>query len=357
MTLSRYNPDGTLDTTFGTGGTVSIAFNGGILDAADDVAIQPDGRIVVVGFTRVGTQDDFGLARFNANGSPDVTFGTNGKVSTDFAGSADRAWAVLVQTDGRLVVAGHAVTPSPTGGGNDFAVARYTAAGALDTTFGVGGKVTTDIAGRTDLAFAARLQPDGKIVVAGRVADGGADNPDVGLVRYDFDGSLDATFGTGGIVRIDLNGDWDEASDLVLQADGTIVVSVQALIGSSFSFAVARFESDGHLDPSFGTLGLSTVTFSTLSDFARAIAVQDDGTIVVVGQSSNLSNGDVALARLRTDGTLDTDFGTGGKVTADFFGSIDSGQAVAIQADGGILVAGAANNGASVGLALLRVLQ
>ena len=216
----------------------------------------------------------------------------------------------------------------------------------------------TNIAGRTDLAFAARLQPDEKIVVAGRVADGGGDTPDVGLVRYNVDGSLDSTFGTNGIVRIDLTttGDWDEASDLALQADGKIIVSVQILVGSSFAFGAARFEADGHLDPSFGTGGLATVTFSSLNDFARGVAVQDDGKIVLAGQSANLMNPDVALARLTTGGALDSAFGSGGRVTVDFFGSIDNGQAVAIQPDGRILVAGAARNGTIVGLAMIRVL-
>jgi uncharacterized delta-60 repeat protein len=237
-------------------------------------------------------------------------------------------------------------------------VARYTNAGTLDPTFGTGGKVMTNIAGRTDLGFAARLQSDGKIVVTGRVADGGGDTPDVGLVRYNVDGTLDTTFGANGIVRVDLTttGNWDEASDLAVQVDGRIVVSVQILVGNSFAFGVARFNGDGRLDPSFGTGGLTTVTFSSLNDLARGIAVQEDGKIVVAGQSANLMHPDVAMARLTTGGALDPAFGNGGRVAVDFFGSIDNGQAVAIQADGRILVAGAARNGTTVGLGLIRVL-
>ena len=237
-------------------------------------------------------------------------------------------------------------------------MARYASTGALDPTFGTGGKVMTNIAGRTDLAFATRLQRDEKIVVTGRVADGGGDPPDVGVARYNVDGSLDSTFGTNGILRIDLTttGDWDEASDLALQADGKIIVSVQILVGSSFAFGAARFEADGHIDPSFGTGGLATVTFSSLNDFAHGVAVQDDGKIVVAGQSANLMNSDVALTRLTTGGALDSAFGSGGRVTVDFFGSIDNGQAVAIQPDGRILVAGAARNGTMIGLAMICVL-
>ena len=357
LKLVRYSPDGTIDASFGTAGTATVLFNGGLLDAADDIAIQPDSRIVVVGITRVGTQDDFAVARFNPDGTPDVSFGINGTVSTDFAGSTDRAWAVVIEADGRIIVAGHAA--SPAAGDNDFAVARYLSTGALDPAFGAGGKVMTDIAGRTDLAFAARLQADDKIVVTGRVADGGGDTPDVGLVRYNVDGSLDTTFGANGIVRVDFatTGDWDEASDLALQPDGKIVVSVQILVGASFAFGVARFEADGHPDSSFGNGGLATVTFSSLNDFTRGVAVQEDGKIVVAGQSANLMNPDVAVARLTAGGALDPDFGNGGTLTVDFFGSIDNGQALAIQPDGRILVAGAARNGTTVGLAMIRVQQ
>jgi uncharacterized delta-60 repeat protein len=119
---------------------------------------------------------------------------------------------------------------------------------------------------------------------------------------------------------------------------------------------VARFNGDGRLDPSFGTGGLTTVTFSSLNDFARGIAVQEDGKILVAGQSANLMNPDVAMARLTTAGGLDPAFGSGGKVAVDFFGSIDNGQAVAIQPDGKLLVAGAARNGTAVGLGLIRLL-
>lgn len=111
--LARHNTDGSPDTSFGAGGQVSIVFNGGVLDAAQALAIQADGKIVVVGFTRVGTSDDFAVARHDANGTLDASFGAGGKASVDFSGSVDKAWAVLIQTDGSIVVAGHANNNSP----------------------------------------------------------------------------------------------------------------------------------------------------------------------------------------------------------------------------------------------------
>jgi uncharacterized delta-60 repeat protein len=357
LTMARYGGDGRLDAGFGTGGVVAIAFNGGLLDVADGVTVQPDGKIVVVGVTRVGAQDDFAVARYDTQGNLDPSFGTGGKVSTDFAGSFDRAWAVRIQPDAKIVVAGHATTPSVLGGDNDFAVARYTSTGALDASFGTGGKVTTDIAGRTDLAYAAVLQTDGKIVVAGRVAESGGADPDVGLVRYSADGSPDMSFGTMGIVRKDLSpGNWDEASDLALQPDGKLVVSIQAVVGTTFAFAVARFNGDGMLDSGFGTSGLATVAFSTQNDTARAVALQADNKIVVVGQSSNLMGPDFGVARFDAAGALDGTFGDGGKLKVDFFGASDGAECVAVQPDGRIVVAGFARNGASTGLGLARVL-
>jgi uncharacterized delta-60 repeat protein len=355
-TLARYNTDGTLDATFGTAGAVTIVF-GGVQDAAQGVALQPDGKIVVVGSTRTGTRDDFALARYNADGSLDTGFGTAGRVSTDFNGFADKAWAVLVQNDGGIIVAGHAATATPLGADNDFAVARYTSAGALDTTFGTGGKATTNVAGGTDLAYAAALQPDGKIVVAGRVADGGAANPDVGLVRYNTDGTPDPDFGDAGVVRADLTaGNWDEASAVAVQPDGKLVVAVPAFVVASFDFLVARFDASGDLDGTFGSSGLATTSFSSGSDYARELALQSDGKIVVVGQTAaGPAITDMAVARYTAGGSLDPAFGNGGKVTVDFFGSSDGAECVALQPDGKIVVGGFARNGSSTGLGMIRL--
>ncbi len=319
------------------------------------MTIQPDGRILVVGETRVGAQDDFAVNRYLTDGSLDTSFGGDGKVSTDFGGAVDRAYAALVQPDGRIVVAGHAAVPTPLGPDNDFAVARYTGAGALDGSFGGDGRVSLNIGGRTDLAYAAALQPDGRILVAGRVADGGGDNPDIGVVRLDSDGGLDASFGDGGVVRTDF-GSWDEASDIALQTDGRILVATQSVVVGNFVLAVARYGADGDIDSGFGTGGLATAALSTLGDYAREVAVQADGRIVLVGQTSNLMLPDFAIARFGADGELDPGFDGDGMLGLDFFGSFDGAECVAIQPDGKIVAAGFARNGTATGLGMVRLL-
>ncbi len=191
------------------------------------------------------------VARFEPNGAPDVTFGTGGKASVGFSTGTDKAWSALIQSDGAIVVAGHAGVTSPLGPDNDFAVARFTPEGRLDTSFGDGGKVTSNIAGRTDLAVAAALQPDGKIVLAGRVT--GTSVEDCGLARYTIEGKLDDDFGDGGIVRghMSVTTFGDQVADVAIQGDGKILVAGSATTpsgataGLSFGFALARFRSDG----------------------------------------------------------------------------------------------------------------
>ncbi len=171
--VARYNAGGILDTSFGTGGKVTTNFGGD--DRGFSVALQDDGKIVVAGTKFAGGSGDFALARYNAAGSLDATFGTGGKVTTNFGGY-DRGLSVAIQSDGMIVAAG----TSPGGGSADFALARYNAIGALDTTFGTGGKVTTDFGGNDDVR-SVTIQSNGKIVVVG---NNGGGSPDFALARY-----------------------------------------------------------------------------------------------------------------------------------------------------------------------------
>jgi uncharacterized delta-60 repeat protein len=171
--LARFNSDGTLDISFGAGGKVTTDFTGGY-DYANSLAVQRDGKIVVAGVSN----NDFALARYNSNGKLDTGFGVGGKVTTDFAEYFDWARAVAVQSNGKIVVAGQAGIGNPYG---EFGLARYNSDGALDTGFGAGGKVVTDFAGSNDFAFSVAVQPDGKIVAAGFADIGGT-----GYDRLDF---------------------------------------------------------------------------------------------------------------------------------------------------------------------------
>ena len=258
---------------------------------------------------------------------------------------------MAVQPDGRLVVAGQA---SLAFGVVDFAVARYETNGVPDGTFGTAGKVTTDIAGKTDLLAAMVLQPDGRIVVVGRVAPDGGSDPDTGVVRYEASGLPDESFGTHGILRLPLSS-WDEATGVVLQPDGKLLVSVESVVGVTFDFVVARLTTVGALDTTFGSGGIASTDFTGDHDVVNGLALQVDGSIVLVGQSSNINAPDFGLVRFTSTGALDTGFGTGGKFTLDFFGASDAATCVAIQTDGRILVGGFARNGTTTGLGLVRI--
>jgi len=359
--LTRYGTDGRLDQSFGTNGEAPLVFSG-VSITGQGLAIQTDDRIVVVGSTLVGFSDDFAVARFDPNGAPDLTFGTNGKASVGFGTGTDRAWSALIQSDGAIVVAGHASLSSPLGPDNDFAVARFTPQGQIDASFGDGGKVTTNIAGRTDLAVAAALQPDGKIVLAGRVAESSG-GEDIALARYRTDGQLDPDFGEGGIARLHMSVSsfGDQVAAVMIHQDDTILIAGSATApsaatsGASSAFALARFKSDGQPDENFGDSGVVKTLFTALDDIGRALALDADGRIVVVGQSSNRLNSNFAVARYQPDGTPDSSFGDGGKVMVDFFGSFDNATCVAIQPDGKILAGGSARNVTTTVLGLVRL--
>jgi uncharacterized delta-60 repeat protein len=291
FTLVRYNPDGTLDTSFGTGGTVTTDFPGG--GDANALAVQADGKLVAAGSTEFFAVD-FAVARYNPDGSLDTSFGTGGQVVTDVDGT-DRASALALQ-GGKLVAGG--LSFSATAGTNgDFGLVRYNPDGTLDTSFGAGGKVTTDFVGFTDWAFALAVQ-GGKLVAAGRAGFEG--NDDFGLVRYNADGSLDPSFGAGGKVTTDFaraGGSFDEARALVVQGSKLVAAGN---VGPFFDFGLARYKADGTLDRSFGSGGKVTTNFAGQTDEAFGLAVQADGRLVAAGfMLSEFGEMDFALARYR----------------------------------------------------------
>jgi uncharacterized delta-60 repeat protein len=223
---------GTLDASFGTGGTVTTDFAGSG-DGAAAIAVQPDGKLVAAGGATINGQIDFALARYNSNGTLDTSFGTGGRVTTDFGGRYERATSVAVQWDGKIVVAGGAVINVY----NDFALARYHSDGTLDTNFGTGGKVITNFGEVSAQAYSVAVLPDGKIVVAGEANIDGGD--DFALVRYTSNGTLDDNFGTGGKVTTDFGlrdqgFSYANAYSVAVQPADRIVVAGEAFIGSGY---------------------------------------------------------------------------------------------------------------------------
>ena len=354
--LAHYDSSGTLDTSFGTGGKVTTAFDfPGNFDRVFTVVPQPDGKFVAVGSTVMNPFANFALARFNANGTLDASFGTGGIVTTGFGVSAE-ATSAAVQADGKIVAAGFANLD----GAHDFALVRYNSNGTLDASFGTGGKVTTAFLSQgfsEAQANSVAVQPDGRIVAAGNAMVGGAF--DFALARYNSNGTLDASFGTGGRVTTDFAGANDQAESVAVQPDGRIIAAGAAglFINRGFDFALARYNSNGTLDTSFGTSGKVTTDFAGANDVPSepsAIALQGDGKIVVVGQTLVGGFSDFALVCFNSNGTLDASFGTGGKVTTNFASADDVPFSVAVQPDGNIVVAGGATINGRADFALAR---
>jgi uncharacterized delta-60 repeat protein len=336
---------GSLDGTFGTNGKVTTDFGAGN-DRGQSVGIQPDGKTIVAGHSSNGSDFDFALARYNTDGALDNSFSVDGKVTTDFGTDPDRGQAVAIQPDGKIVVVG------ASGNDLDFAVARYNTDGSLDNSFSADGKVTTDFGSLYDYGRSVAIQPDGKIVVAGN-SDNGTDL-DFAIVRYNTDGTLDNSFSGDGKVTTDFGSGDDIGRSVAIQPDGKIVVAGDASNGTDDDLALARYNTDGSLDNSFSADGKLTTAFGTGDGSGSAVAIQVDGKIVVAGYASNGTDDDLALTRYNTNGTLDNSFGMDGKVTTAFGTGDDHGYAVAIQPDGKILVAGDAFNGTNYDLALAR---
>ena len=324
---------GTLDTSFGTGGkvTTDIAHSP---DAAIAIVRQADEKFVVAGNSYINGHLDFALARYNSNGSLDITFGTSGKVTTDLGSPYEEATAVAVQPDGKIVVAGGAVF----GLFNDFVLVRYNTNGTLDTTFGTSGKVITNLAGVSAQAYAVSVQRDGKIVVGGQVnVDGGYD---FALVRYNSNGTPDATFGTRGQVFTEFGTakqgfSFAQASALAIQTDGKIVLAGQAYLGQDYDFALARYNVNGTLDTTFGSGGKITTDFAAPNAGANSVAIQPDGMIIAGGFAKNR----LALVRYTARGGLDPNFGIGGKVSTAV-GTNDAVVSLAIKFDSKIVAVG-----------------
>jgi uncharacterized delta-60 repeat protein len=334
--LARYNADGSLDTTFGPGhtGYVTTNFNSDY-DDAYAMAVQADGRIVLAGHTRTsGGFYDFAAARYNADGSLDTTFGAahTGKVVVDFNFDFDQATAVLIQSDGKILLAGTATVAFNA----NFAMVRLNANGTLDAGFGSGGKVATELANAYAESSAVALQADGKILLGGYANDYSTGLSDAAIVRYNANGTVDASYGAGGVRLLDFGQADDNVRALVVLSDGHVLAAGYANDQNGNSdFALARLTAGGSLDASFGNGGLVLTSFGYL-DQARAMAVQPDGKIVLVGHAMVESGLDFAMARYNADGSLDATFGNGGLYVFDL--GLDDTAAAAVALDGDVIV-------------------
>jgi len=345
--LARYYPDGSLDNSFGQDGIVTTEIT--TEDYASSVVMQPDGKIIVTG----GAFESICVVRYNLDGSLDSSFGSGGIVINRI-GEFASGNSVVLQADGKILIGGDALF----GSDKNFVILRYNINGMLDNTFSFDGTVTTDFNGREDMARSIRVQTDGKIVVAGRSGDLTIhEDSDFAAARFNTDGTLDNSFGTNGKVTTDFLGDYDYGTSMVLQPDGKILIAGGLIRGKgNFDFATLRYNIDGTLDNTFNGDGRSITTIGIGLDYANSMTLQFDGKILLAGTASNSSDNDFALVRLDTTGLLDITFGSLGIVLTDFGGNSDTGLDILMQSDGKILVVGHTGNGLR-NIALARYLS
>lgn len=327
---------GNLDTTFDGDGKKVISFavpN----DYGEFVLIQPDSKILVGGRSSLtGGNLSFSLARMNANGSFDSTFGTGGKVTTSYGTEGFEAISGALQTDGKIVVAGNAMTNASLGY-SQIAVVRYLSNGALDTTFDTDGMVFTQVpTSNEDFVKKVLIQPDGKILVGVQTKINF--NWDFVLIRYNSDGSLDNTFDSDGIVRTIQSGN-EAIYDLALQNDGKIVAVGYKSVANDDLFA-ARYNPDGSIDTSFATNGFFTYDFAANHNYIFGVALTSTNKIVLAGRYQNGAGSSPFVARLTSDGTFDTTFDTDGILIQTTDEALSD---VVLQADDKIIAAGTSN--------------
>lgn len=322
----RFNPGGALDTTFDLDGKVKAP-----LGNITSMAIQTDGKIVIAG----GDGACFAAARLNSNGSLDTTFGGVGRIKPTCANGFVKG--IAIQPDGKIVLVGS----TKSGSNQLLTVYRYNANGSIDTTFnGSGGSIISINANYQDFANAVTIQSNGKIVVAGETLSS-ANNTDIVVLRYNTDGSLDASFNDDGILTTDIN--QNDTASSIIQSNGKILVAGSTL--NLNALAVVRYNDNGLRDQTFDGDGIVT-TDLTLNgvDAGNALAVQSDGKILVAGYSVfSSTNHDFAVARYNTNGLLDTTYSGDGRTNIDFIGGIDDGFAITLDSFGRAVIGGAAS--------------
>lgn len=350
MAVARYNEDGTLDTSFGTDGTLRFPV-GSVKSYVMDMAQQPDGKILLGGRTWDNVSGDFAVVRLNEDGSFDDTFGTNGvfRIETPEA-EASEAMALL--DDGKILMVGYK--------NDNLAVAKITTDGSMDTTFGVNGWAVLTYDGAASYGDDLAIQDDGKIVISGFALNGSENRFYVAAARLNADGSTDNSFGTDGKVIFNV-GDWNDFGEgIAIQSDGKILIGGHKWIANldqRHDLFVARLNTDGSLDASYGTSGVATARLVDGANYANDLVLQADGKPILMGYTIFQGLIDMAMVRFDTDGNLDSTFNGDGMVSFDNMGREDYGYSIALQADDKIILAGYSYGGGGSEFEIARFLN
>lgn len=341
ISLIRYNANGTPDASFGTGGKILVSIPNVTL-TIPTIVLMPDGKFVVVAKHEPNSgQIKIVLLGFNADGSTNTSFGTAGKTVTSFPGSNTPTDAIL-QPDGKILVTG-------TWDGSAYCIARFNANGTLDTTFGTGGNTITLLNG-TGLTTSLAVQPDGKILMGGYFATSFQNPFDFIVFRYNANGTLDPSWDGDGYAINDFNAGYDYAFTLLIQSDGKTIAAGHATTGGVGGFGMIRYNTNGSLDASFGTAGKAVTTFAGgTPQAAEYPAVLAGNGKIVIGRYRNRESPnfgtETEIARFNNNGSLDTTFGTSGRVNYPPMAQVRD---LKLQADGKIVIAGASPNAGSI---------
>ncbi len=330
-----------IDPTFGEGGVV-IVDRGGIDNVSwsvHGIAIQPDGRILIASRGGTPTDLDAMVIRLLDDGAVDLSFGTDGVALVDF-NAFDSGHGLALQPDGRILLGINALIDD--GASAESAVARLNANGTLDTSFGVGGIREVNFVGDVDASNGVFVGIDGKIVFGGQSCCA-ATGFDMALARLNADGSLDPSFGIAGIAGVDLLGFDEFGTPVAMLADGRILGVAKTWTGSGFDMALVRYLENGSLDPSFGTAGVASTDFGGADAPGDAIVLAG-GKSLMVGATRVNDIGDFAISRHTVDGVLDGTFANSGRYTLDLGGDDSLGAALQLP-DGRLVVGGRTDHG------------
>jgi uncharacterized delta-60 repeat protein len=324
-----------LDISFGNGGKVNVGI-GGYYDVAKSMALQSDGKIVVVGYGKESLASFKGLsmARYLTNGELDYDFANLGviqRITNDLEGEA---YSVAIQKDDKIVVAGYSISPATNN--EEITLIRFTENGIVDKSFGNKGLIVTAVSDEKDVASSVAIQSDGKIVVVGSTDH--KPTTDIVLIRYNENGSLDYSFGIGGIVITDINSGFDIGKSIAIQGDGKLIVSGFTHVGNKFFMTLLRYDSIGTLDPTFGIGGI-IVTDINGRRGKMDMVLQNDKKIILVGPSEVENSHHYTVLRFNNDGSLDKTFGRNG-ITKTIIGDYSEAESVALDLNGNIIVAG-----------------
>ncbi|MBC7775290.1 MAG: T9SS type A sorting domain-containing protein [Phycisphaerae bacterium] len=331
---------GALDTTFADHGLRIVDRK--TVESNLAFTVQPDGKVVAVGFTEEAGVSKFTVIRYLPDGSLDPIFASNGVFETTFFPPSNVAQAVTLQADGKILVAGYTTNGQSANLYNDeMVVLRLDVNGVPDVTFGTSGAVILSL-GYNERPVSIRVLSNGRILVAGNVFHGTVSN--IFVTKLSNIGNVDVSFGTNGLKQVAIsNGLWNYCQDMELQPDGKILLTGEAKTASGTNFALIRLNSDGGLDPTFSGDGKATNNISPTDDGAQAMLLMPDGKIVLGGYALD-ANGktEIALTRFNSNGSVDNSFGNGGNVLAQMGTDYGAVADLCLTGMGNIIVAGTA---------------